>query len=103
VAVGVQDVSSGLIIGSTSKALQLLADLIDRPNRGQDGSMEVFRCHELGIELITPRLVRVSFRDMEIGELNCEKLRERCSDVIYEFIRSISTVKDGIGDDKPSN
>jgi hypothetical protein len=38
---------------------------------------EVFRFEEFGVELITPRLYRVFFRDMEIGELNSEELRFR--------------------------
>jgi hypothetical protein len=38
---------------------------------------EVFRFEELGVELITPGLYRVFFRDMEIGELNSEELRFR--------------------------
>ncbi|HEY1577818.1 MAG TPA: IS481 family transposase [Terracidiphilus sp.] len=40
---------------------------------------EVFRFEELGIELITPGLYRVFFRDMEIGELNSEELRFRAA------------------------
>jgi hypothetical protein len=38
---------------------------------------EVFRFEELGVELITPELYRVFFRDMEIRELNFEELRFR--------------------------
>jgi len=40
---------------------------------------EVFRFEELGVELITPGLYRVFFRDMEIGELNSEELRFRAA------------------------
>ena len=40
---------------------------------------EVFRLEELGVELITPALYRVFFRDMEIGELNFEELRFRAA------------------------
>jgi hypothetical protein len=40
---------------------------------------EVFRFEELGVELITPGLYRVFFRDMEIGELNSEELRVRAA------------------------
>nr|WP_260740654.1 helix-turn-helix domain-containing protein [Edaphobacter lichenicola] len=39
----------------------------------------VFRFEELGVELITPGLYRVFFRDMEIGELNPEELRFRAA------------------------
>lgn len=38
---------------------------------------EVFRFEELGVELITPGLYRVFFRDIEIGELDSEELRFR--------------------------
>ena len=38
---------------------------------------EVFPFEELGVELITPGLYRVFFRDMEIGEVNSEELRFR--------------------------
>ena len=37
------------------------------------------RFEELGVELITPGLYRVFFRDMEIGELNSEELRFRAA------------------------
>jgi transposase InsO family protein len=40
---------------------------------------EAFRFEELGVELITPGLYRVFFRDMEIGELNSEELRFRAA------------------------
>jgi hypothetical protein len=40
---------------------------------------EVFRFEELGVELITPGLYRVFFRDMEIGELNSEEFRFRAA------------------------
>ena len=40
---------------------------------------EVFRFEELGVELITPGLYRVFFRDMEIGELDSEELRFRAA------------------------
>ena len=40
---------------------------------------EVFRFEELGVELITPRLYRVFFRDMEIGEFSSEEMRFRAA------------------------
>ena len=40
---------------------------------------EVFRFEELALELITPGLYRVFFRDMEIGEFNAEELRFRAA------------------------
>jgi hypothetical protein len=40
---------------------------------------EVFRFEELGVELITSRLYRVFFRDMEIGQLNSEELLFRAA------------------------
>ena len=40
---------------------------------------EVFRFEELGVELITPGLYRVFFRDMEIGEFSSEELRFRAA------------------------
>jgi hypothetical protein len=40
---------------------------------------EVFRFEEFGVELITPGLYRVFFRNMEIGELNSEELRFRAA------------------------
>jgi hypothetical protein len=53
---------------------------------------EVFRFEELGVELITPGLYRVFFRDMEIGELNSEEsfalgLLEESSEPVDERIR----------------
>ena len=38
---------------------------------------EVFRFEELGLELLTPGIYRVFFRNMEIGELNADELRFR--------------------------
>ena len=40
---------------------------------------EVFRFEELGVELITPGLYRVFFRDMEIGEFSSEEMRFRAA------------------------
>jgi hypothetical protein len=40
---------------------------------------KVFRFEELGLELITPGLYRVFFRDMEIGELNTDEFRFRAA------------------------
>ena len=40
---------------------------------------EVFRSEELEVELITPRLYRVFFRDMEIGQPNSEEIRFRAA------------------------
>ncbi len=52
--------------------------LVDRSRRPHTIS-EVFRFEELGVELITPGLYSVFFRDMEIGELNSEELRFRAA------------------------
>ena len=40
---------------------------------------QVFRFEELGVELITPGLYRVFFRDMEIGEFSSEEMRFRAA------------------------
>jgi hypothetical protein len=57
---------------------------------------EVFRFEELGVELITPGLHRVFFRDMEIGELNSEELpselREEWSETVNERVGLFSPI-----------
>jgi hypothetical protein len=45
---------------------------------------EVFRFEELGVGLMGPGLYKVFFRDMEIGELNSEELREEWSETADE-------------------
>ena len=54
---------------------------------------EVFRFEELGVELITPGLYRVFFRDMEIGELNSEELRVEWSEPSNKSIGLLSPLE----------
>ena len=63
---------------------------------------EVFRFEELGVELITPGLYRVFFRNMEIGELNSEELpseqREGSPEPVSECIGLFSSVENAWAD-----